>query len=181
MLELNAHPNTRAIIEAWKRLSSGESSLQDTPKASEYPEIVSRLFIIQRTQKEDLTFRVAGAGLESLFGRDLIDHNFLSLWRDADKVIVSAAVDAALIEGSPTVMQATAETLDGRQVGVEVSFSPLDTIEAHTPRVLGLYQTTTNEAVLKQRPIWRHVATRMTPPVPETLAASLRLVVSNDT
>ena len=64
MLEMKAHPNTKAIIEAWKRLSKGDSQLVDDPMADDYPDLVGRLFILQHDSNSDFSFRVAGSALE---------------------------------------------------------------------------------------------------------------------
>lgn len=180
MLELNAHPNTRAIIEAWKRLSRGETLQADGPTTDEYPDLVGRLFILQRAGHTDYSFRVAGAGLEDLFGRELAEHNFLTLWHAHDKPLVAASIDAALNARSPSLVQADGVSLDGRAVKVEVSFAPLDDVNAARPRVLGLYQTLSDEGKLSGRPVWRHFTTGIFPPTPRRELAQVRLVASND-
>ncbi|MFC7291694.1 PAS domain-containing protein [Hirschia litorea] len=176
MIELKAHPNTRAIIEAWKRLSWGDSQLVDGPMAQDYPDVVSRLFIVQRTDVEDYSLRMVGAGIQELFGRELVEHNFLSLWTTSDRLIIKTAMETALSCGSPSLIQATAQTLDGRNIDIEVSFSPLDSGNKQRPRLLCLYQTLSDESALKGRPICRHFITGMFPPKPKSTAPILRVV-----
>ncbi len=180
MLELNAHPNTRAIIEAWKRLSQGDTLPADGPKAEEYPNLVGRLFILQRDSTSDYSFRVAGVGLETLFGRELAEHNFLTLWSGQDKPLISAAIEAALCARAPSLVQADGASLDGRKLKVEISFAPLDPVDAPRPRVLGLYQALSDETKLSGRPVWRHFTTGVFPPPPSDNLAQVRLVASND-
>lgn len=176
MIELKAHPNTRAIIEAWKRLSWGDNQLVDGPMAQDYPDVVGRLFIVQRTDVEDYSLRMVGAGIQELFGRELVEHNFLSLWNTTDKIVVKAAMETAIQCASPSLLQATAQTLDGKSIEIEISFSPLDSKNGERPRLLCLYQTLSDEAGLKGRPIYRHFVTNMHPPKPKNLGPTLRVV-----
>ncbi len=176
MIELKAHPNTRAIIEAWKRLSRGDSHLIEGPMAHDYPDVVGRLFIVQRTDVEDYSLRMVGAGIQELFGRELVEHNFLSLWNATDKMVVKTAVETAIECASPSLIRATAQTLDGKSIEIEISFSPLDTGNKERPRLLCLYQTLSDEAALKGRPIYRHFISSLYPPKPRDTGPSLRIV-----
>ena len=180
MLELVSHPNTRAIIEAWRRLSRGDALPGEGPVERDYPDLVGKLFILQRTSSSDLVFRVAGADLEKLIGRELADHNFLSLWRPSDKLLVSATIDAAIAENAPVLVQGAGGTLDGRQLKVEIAMAPLDARASSRPRILGLYQPLFDVGRLRGRPIWRHEATGLFPPRAERPTAPIRLVASND-
>ncbi len=176
MIELKAHPNTKAVIEAWKRLSWGDNQIVDGPMAQDYPDVVGRLFIVQRTDVEDYSLRMVGAGIQELFGRELVEHNFLSLWNASDKLVVKTAIETALECKSPSLVQAMAQSLDGKKIDVEVSFSPLDDGNTERPRLLCLYQTLSNEAALKGRPIHRHFISGMYPPMPTDTGPSLRVV-----
>lgn len=178
MLETNAHPNTQAIIEAWKRLSGGDAHLVRGPMADDYPGLVGRLFILQCIDKEDFSFRVAGAALEELLDRELTDHNFLSLWRPEDKPLMCATIDSALAANAPSIVYATGMSLDGRTVNTEIVLAPLGDVNGRR-RLLGLYQTLTDESVLNGRPIWRHWVTSILPPTPRKPLAPIRLVASN--
>ena len=178
MLENNAHPNTQAIIEAWKRLSGGEGQRISGPMADDFPGLVGRLFILQKIDKSDFSFRVAGAALEDILDRELADHNFMSLWRSEDKPLISAAIDAALLANSPSIVYAVGMTLDGRTVNVEIALAPLGEASGRR-RLLGLYQTLTDETVLNGRPVWRHWATSIVPPITQQPLAPIRLVASN--
>lgn len=176
MIELKAHPNTKAIIEAWKRLSWGDNQIVDGPMAQDYPDVVGRLFIVQRTDIEDYSLRMVGTGIQNLFGRELVEHNFLSLWNTTDKMVAKTAIETALQTGNPSLLQAKAETLDGKAIDIEISFSPLDADKSDRPRVLCLYQTLEDEKILKGRPIWRHNITGLFPPRQTIQKPGLRLV-----
>lgn len=179
MLEFNAHPNTQAIIKAWKRLAEGDAHLVQGPMTEDYPGLIGRLFILQRISDQDYSFRVAGAALEDLLDRELADHNFLSLWRAEDKPLIRAAAEAALSANAPSLIYACGATLDGRTLHVEIALAPLNGPDGRQ-RLLGLYQTLTDEHMLNGRPIWRHWATSIYPPIPAEPIAPIRLVASND-
>ena len=180
MLQISAHPNTLAIIEAWRRLSRESNDNVSEPMVSEYPDLIGRLFILQRAHVNDYPFRVAGANLQDIFGRELAEHNFLSLWRPADKPLISGAIESALMEGSPSLLTAEGESLDGRKVNVEVSFAPLDAPSSPRPRILGLYQLLEEERRLHGRPIWRQYAKSVLAAKPASRTPGVRLIASND-
>ncbi len=179
MLEMKAHPNTKAIIEAWKRLSKGDSQLVDGPMADDYPDLVGRLFILQHDSNSDFSFRVAGSALEDLFDRELVEHNFLSLWRLEDRHLITAAIESCLAANAPSIVQACGASLDGRTINVEIALAPLAS-NGGRPRVPGLYQSLSDERMLQGRPIWRHWATGVFPPRPTQPFAQIRLIASND-
>ena len=180
MIEQKAHPNTRAVIEAWKRLNAGENLLGEGPMAQDYPGVVGRLFILQRNSGADYSFRLAGSSLEYLFGRELAEQNFLSLWRDSDRCLINAAIDATHQANGPCLINGCGATLDGRAVNIEIALAPLNDGALGNPRSLGIYQTLSDESALNGRPIWRQWVTKILPPQPETPLAKIRLVSSNE-
>ena len=85
---LKAHPNTQAMLDAWQRLVDGENS-SDGPTTDEYPGLVNNLFLLNHVAERDFAFRRVGATLDRLFGRQLAEHDFLSIWNDIDRRLVA--------------------------------------------------------------------------------------------
>ncbi len=161
MDDIRAHPNTQAVLDAWRRLSAGEADL-DGPTTDDYPGLVGRLFVLSHVADGDYSFRRVGQALERLFGRQLAEHNFLSIWNGPDRELVSAALGAATIERGPTLIHARGETLTGKQVELEFALAPLP--GRNGTRYLGLCQAMTPETVLAGRPLSRLQAVAVYPP-----------------
>ncbi len=176
MEAINIHPNTRVLLDAWKRLSDG-APVNEGPATNDDPGLVSSLFVLNHVGERDFAFHRAGSSLERLFGRQLIDHNFLSIWSEADRHLVGAGLAVAVQDCGATVIHARGETLGGRRIDLEFSLAPLVRQDSASVRFLGLCQTMTPEEVLYGRPISRLQAIAVYPPAPDREAA-IRLVSS---
>jgi hypothetical protein len=174
MNDICAHPNTEAVLDAWRRLSAGEIAL-DGPTTEDYPGLVGRLFVLSRITDGDYSFRRVGHALERLFGRQLAEHNFLSIWNAPDRDLVAAALAAATIERGPTLIHARGETLVGKQIDLEFALAPLP--GRNGTRYLGLCQSVTPDDILAGRPLRRLQAVAVYPPA-SSQPPSVRIVSS---
>ena len=91
----------------------------------DYPGLVGRLFVLNHVADGDYSFRRVGYSLERLFGRQLTEHNFLSIWNEPDRQLVSAALCTATPDRGPALIRARGETLTGRRVDLEFALAPL--------------------------------------------------------
>ena len=176
MEELKAHPNTQAVLDAWRRLSEGVDA-PEGPTTDDYPGLVGRLFVLNHVADRDYSFRRVGYALEQLFGRQLGEHNFLSIWSESDRRLVNAALIAAAVDRGPTLIRARGETLVGKRVDLEFALAPLFGRAGTATRFLGLCQTMTPEETLPGRPLRRLQALAIYPPAP-TLYPAMRIVSS---
>ena len=174
MEDINAHPNTLAVLDAWRRLSDGDT-WTDGPTTDDYPGLVGRLFVLNRVADQDYSFRRVGHALERLFGRQLAEHSFLSLWSEADRDLVSATLASATLERGPALLRARGETLTGKRVELEFALAPLSSRTG--TRYLGICQAMTSEESLGARPLRRLQAIAVYPPAPEEQPA-IRVVSS---
>jgi hypothetical protein len=177
MEELNAHPNTQAVLAAWRRLSSGQPDT-DGPIAEDYPGLVGSLFVLSFAGEGDYSFRRVGFALEKLFGRQLAEHNFLSLWNAPDRQLVCAALVSAEIDQGPAIIRARGESLAGKRVELEFSLAPLVNDGREPARFLGLCQSVTPSDILGGRPLRRLQAIAVYPPAPLPANAAIRIVSS---
>ena len=183
MMEKSIHPNSRVIIDAWRRMRAHPShNFAGGPKIREHPEIVSNIFVIQSMQDGAWPFRTTGERLERLLGRELRDHDFRDLWTGPDKEMVTALLHAIRVDGSPGFIRARGESLNAQRVDVELTLLPLVLSSRHgvQPRFLGLYQPLGGESLLKGRPVWRHRLSMIAPPDSREIKPSIRLVKSAD-
>lgn len=185
MEEMKAHPYTQAVLDAWRRLTDGQLA-EDGPTTDDYPGLVGNLFVLNHVGEGDYSFRRVGPAIESLFGRQLTEHNFLSLWTEPDRALAAAALGAARADRGPVLVRARGETLDGRRIELEFALAPLPASgPASGPapsdrgdRFLGLCQAMTPDTALGGRPLRRLQAVAIYPPAPEPDNPAIRLVSS---
>jgi hypothetical protein len=164
MEEMRAHPNTQAVIDAWRRLSDGDLA-DDGPTTDDYPGVVGRLFVLNHVADSDYSFR------------QLTEHNFLSIWNEPDRQLVSAALSSATPQRGPVLIRARGETLAGKRVELEFALAPLPGRNGSPTRYLGVCQAMTPEELLAGRPLRRLQALAVYPPPTEQTPA-IRLVSS---
>jgi hypothetical protein len=175
MNQVNVHPYTQAVIDAWRRLS-GTPVEGAEPTPEQYPGLVSQLFVLIRAGESDFPFRRVGNGVEHLFGRALLEHNFLSLWSENDRALVSAGLSAAIADRGPVVVRSRGESLHGRRVELEFALVPLLMSDDAPDRFLGVLQTVTPEDVLSGRPLRRLQVLAVYPPAPPPAHPLVRIV-----
>ena len=182
MQNSKTHAYTQALIDAWRRFSD-QSPLGDGPGTDDYPGLVENLFVLACPTPDQLTFRNIGAGVERLFGRDLVEHDFLSLWASNDRALVAASALCAVAENGPTVINAHASRITGGSVAIEFTLAPIRNAHGDVSRLLGLCQVLTPGTEATPRPIGpmrlEAVFPPATPPA-QPPRQKLRLVVSND-
>lgn len=178
MMEMQTHPYTQAVLDAWTRIDAGADATATGPMTDDMPGLVGGLFVLNRVTGGDYSFRRVGQGLEKLFGRSLLEHNFLSIWSEPDRALICAALDSARHGRGPAIIRARGESLHGRKVDLEFALAPL--LQAReTGRFLGMCQCVSAEEVLGGRPLRRLQALAVFPPVQEREPV-IRLVASSD-
>ncbi len=182
MESITHHPNTETLLSAWQRMTEEPDVGTTTTRASDHPDLLECLFVIQRSEEGYWLFRNAGNRLGKLLGRELSQHDCLDFWTGHDRTMLGALLESVRESRRPAIIRATGETLTGAHVNIELTWAPLPTPRPDKDqlRLLGLYQVLDPEPILKGRPIWRHRITAIYPPKVERQPANLRLVASND-
>ncbi len=179
MNERGLHQNTRAMLNAWKRMNEAAGPEHREPKVRDFTAILGNLFVLQRVDGGIWPFRLAGSALGKALGRDLTDHDFMALWRGRDMPMVTAQLDAVRFGTAPGLIRARGELLSGGSVDIEIALAPLETKSLRPNRILGLYQIVGDDSRLNGRPIWRHQISAVHPPEIQMSSEHLRLVASN--
>ena len=163
-------------------MTQSEGAPAERTRASDHPDLLECLFVIERSEEGRWLFRNAGNRLGKLLGRELSAHDCLDFWTGHDRTMVRTLLDTVRESRKPGILQATGETLTGTHVNIELTLAPLPTPrpEKDQTRLLGLYLIIEPEPVLKGRPVWRHRITALYPPRIDRQPAGLRLVASND-
>ena len=174
------HPNSEAMLEAWKQMTADPSELEGGPVAQDYPGLLGCLFILQGGHPGKLPFRIAGDHLADLFGRNLVGTDFLDLWAAEDRALVSAFAAKVLSDDQPGLFRGIGETGKGRQVNIEIAFAPLGRASGSRGRILALYQVLNCDQRSGPPLVARHRLSGLFPPEPQRPAAHLRLVANND-
>lgn len=177
MEEMKAHPNTEAVLGAWRRLAQGDVGYSG-PTTDDFPGLVGSLFVLNHDDEGDFSFRRVGFAIEKLFGRALAEHNFLSLWNEPDRQLVAGALALARSDQGPVIMQARGESLDGRRVDVEFGLAPIAGVDGASSRYLGVCQCLTPPDVLGGRPLRRLQSVAVFPPAPVNDTPAIRIVSS---
>lgn len=174
------HPNTKAILDAWRRLSSDADNAIEDPKVADFPNVLGSLFVIKRADDGIWPFTNAGKKMVDVLGRELIDQDFLKLWRGRDIDLVSAQLNAIRFGSAPGIIRGRGETLSGQRLEIEIALAPLKKKGQTGDRLLGLYQMLGGENMLEGRPVWRHAVSAVYPPETPIKEPYLRLVASNE-
>ena len=172
------HPNTRLLLDAWRRMAANPDQIAHGPQASAHPNLIERLFVLNQTLDGAWVFSTAGSAMSRLLGRELEDHDFQSLWSGNDRLIMAALIETTAIEGEPSLVRLSGESLRGHRCDIEISLAPLS--GRGGPKMLGLYQTLGGEAMLRERTIWRHRINSLQMPDQRNREPRIRLIASND-
>jgi len=149
-------PGTKLVFDYWNALRNGRR----LPRRSEVDPAALRallpnVFILQRYDSEHVVFRVAGTALCAAFGRELRDHNFVTLWsRNCQPVIRDLLLQLAEKAQVATV-RADGATLDKRTLSTETVLLPLADDWGAQTRILGFAGFGREEASLGWRKLVR--------------------------
>ncbi|MFN4184876.1 MAG: PAS domain-containing protein [Hyphomonas sp.] len=178
MVEQSIHPNTRVLLDAWRRMQDEPNGhAVNGPNVAEHADLIERIFVLELMDDRAWLVRTAGDAVTQLVGRRLSNQNFLDLWTGPDRIMVSACLEAIRLDGGPGVIRGRGETISGARAELEVTLMPLSAGAART-RMLGLYQTLGSEGALGGQPVFRHRVSMIVPPDTRQVGPKLRLVAS---
>jgi hypothetical protein len=169
------HPDTRALLAYGRALAGAKV----TPKKGGADHLLERLFVLERMADGRLPLRSFGSELTALFGRDLKEHDFASLFLAPDLRLLGALIDSAAEAAGPAIARVSAETQCGVRLGAEILLTPLKVDARFGERFLGMVQPLGGEKFLDGRLILRLRIGSLHPPEAKA-PAPMRLVVVND-
>ncbi|NWG53748.1 MAG: PAS domain-containing protein [Hydrogenophilaceae bacterium] len=168
------HPDTRALLVYGRALAGG----RETPKKGGADQVLERLFVIQRMKDGRWPLRSFGQELITLFGQDLRERDFATLFLEPDWKLVLALIDSCAAAKGPGIARVHAETEGGGELGAEILFTPLKIDEHIGERYLGMFQPLGGEAFLDGRRVQRLRLGSLHPPYAKP-KSPVRLIVSN--
>jgi len=132
------HRASLDIFHYWDQLrGAADAPLRADISPASIRHILPDLFILEAGANEAPHFRLAGTSICSMFGRELREESFASLWAEDQRdepVKISEQVMAQVV---PTMVNATGYSLDGRQMAFEMILLPLRSSPEVCDRLLG--------------------------------------------
>lgn len=168
----------RPFLEAWERLSDKKEP-GDGPKVLEHPGLIDCLFLLAHDPEGRLIFRKVAPGVERLFGRELVGHEFMGLWRREHATEITESTRRALKSDRPLKLSARSVTLDGTPASLALALAPIQSREGREARFLGLCQRLSTKNIRPDRPVGPLSLEHITQTTAAKPARHLRLVVSN--
>ncbi|QUD89883.1 PAS domain-containing protein [Phenylobacterium montanum] len=148
------HSNTELLIEYWRARRIGPMApARASVDPSEFTPLLPQIFIVGRRGFGDYGFRLAGAFLADLHGRDLREENILNLWEPEDRHPLQMALETVRRRVEPLVVDADAWPEYGLPVRIELMMAPLTGLSGDVDRMIGLYQPLSPTAVLMNRKV----------------------------
>ncbi|HUO21654.1 MAG TPA: PAS domain-containing protein [Caulobacteraceae bacterium] len=150
-----SHSNTQRLTDYWQsRRSAGLAPLRADVDPTDFADLLPQVFILGRLGAGRYRFRLSGGLVEALHGEhSLRDADFISLWREGDRIGLQTAMEAALRRGAALVVDAQGEAVNGQRADLEILLAPMSTSAGEVTRFLGLVQPVTSLWPLRDQPV----------------------------
>ena len=116
-------------------------------------DILPETFILERAERADLRYRLAGTRICENFGAEFRGRSFFEGWAAGDLGAVGECADRVLHEGGVGLLSIEALTAGGRGARFEVLLLPLTHTRDHVERVLGAITAISDEPWLGAEPL----------------------------
>ena len=139
-----SHSNTQRLTDYWRdRRGLRLAPLRSSVDPCDFADLLPQVFILGRLAAGRYAFRLRGALLEDLHGRDLKPVDFMSLWSATDRISLHAAMEGAIRNGQALIVEARGVTESGHSADFEVILAPMISHTDQVDRFLGLLQPVT--------------------------------------
>lgn len=132
---------TRSLYEYWTRLRGNRIAPERCEvEPSDIRTILGDTFILEATDRDNFSFRLAGTRMCAAYCRELKGRNFLDFWTDKDRESIACLLAAVVEDGAAAVFGLRAQNERDQSFNVEVLLLPLKNEDgpAHT-RILGCF------------------------------------------
>jgi len=109
--------------------------------------ILSDLFILEKTPRGDIRFRLAGTRICSLFARELRGSTFDALWLASQTGRLARIAEQVMTEKTPVVLSASSLAGTADRLPTEIILLPLRSPDGVVDRIIGAL-------VPQSRPLW---------------------------
>lgn len=150
------HNKTQDLLLYWTRLKADRTvPARADIKPRDVKVLLPNMFILHRIDHDHFIFRLTGTSLCHHFGREFRDHNFLSLWDQADRNHMRQILEHVLETAQPAVIHCRAHTIDNQAIEAELLLLPVANDAGTTDRVLGSAFALSNTKALAGRKLVR--------------------------
>lgn len=182
------HSSTVSFLSYWRGLQTrpDRAPTRDRFDPARLKSLVPQMIMISTTDPA-YRFRLSGGFLVALYGRELKDNSFLSLFRTPFLNTVKTALQMSLRREQPLILTVSAQWLtddmateasQNETVMLEISLCPMLNQEGQVDRVVGIVQTLSAPPRNPNGTIGRYtlVSARLFEPQRSIKPAHLRLV-----
>ena len=125
------HRSTIAIFSEWQRLARTErgsfcAPMRERIEPRKLGRHLSDLFFLEADTHGDLSFRLAGTRICTLFGRELKNTQFLSLWSERDRAALRETAQNVSSLEIPALVSHMGISMSGRSLRLEMFLAPLE-------------------------------------------------------
>lgn len=146
------HLSTQRLIDYWRaRTFGGRLPLRSSIDPADFADLAPQAFVAGRVCSGIYPLRLVGGFVSELHQRDVRQQNALSLFAQADRMGLQAALEMARRRPEP-IVAAVDIPADDASVAMEILFAPLGGTDGGPDRFLGLYQPLSMVARLRGRP-----------------------------
>lgn len=125
---------SQQLFTYWNELRGGRlAPRRFEVEPSAISAILPDTFILERVDRLDYVFRLAGTRICEAFGREFRGRNLLELWSLEDREVVIRVLESVTRDGGVGVMGLMASDPDGRTAAFEMVLLPL----IHTGQAIG--------------------------------------------
>ena len=115
--------------------------------------LLPSLFILEKTEDDEILFRLAGTQICTLFGQEFRGHAFMEAWDWKSGDRINDLVNHVLDTGNPVVMSARAMQPDQNWADIEVIVLPLASDLHNVDRLIGSIFVINQQRSLLNEPI----------------------------
>lgn len=117
---------TKELYQYWNRIRDGQPApLRTQIEPVDIRTYLADTFILEQGFSREITFRLAGTRVCAIYGRELKDFSFFSLFTLPDMSLAKRIINACLLEKTVSVITFDGITRNKRVSGFEAIFMPL--------------------------------------------------------
>jgi hypothetical protein len=142
------------IFNYWNRIRGQyDAPLRAQIDPASVRHILPHLFILEETSSAGPRFRLAGTAICSLFGRELREEHFSSIWSGSQPADPVKIADGVMAHAVPTLINATGYTASGRHLPFELVMMPVRSSSETCDRLLGCLMPVVTSTGLGAEPV----------------------------
>lgn len=169
------HRHTRALYDYWNRLRAGAPApRRGVVEPADIRAQLGDTFILDASSRPAVPFRLAGTRLCSLYGREMKNRDFQSLFVSRDGGAVETLVAAVSVDAAAAVVGLEGRNDRGDTIALEMLLLPLSNGSLRYDRILGILVPMENPYWLGLHAVMEQRVTSMRLLWPEEQPAHLR-------